>query len=184
MIEDKQIEQVSATLESSDISLSEKRAVLQTILDRDPIGCRIFNTKTYKSRPYKEGDYVKPKIEYVYIPIGVVEYLLDKLFVNWNSENFKYSVEGRSVLATLDLKINCPSVGFKTSRCGAGSEDIKIDDKGYPAANQVPLKFPGAKTSALKNAAQSLGRIFGRGMNRKQDFEVSAKEDPLAKYRD
>ena len=116
--------------------------------------------------------------------ISHVETTLDELFFgHWRTENFKWAVLANEVQASLELVVIHPISGYELKRTGAASVIIMVDkvpdnvfgsDRNRWAlnpdnkkANAMDLAFGKLKTECLKNAALSLGKVFGRDLNRK-----------------
>lgn len=117
------------------------------------------------------------------INISHVEMTLDEMFFGlWETENFKWSVISNEVVGSIDLVVVHPITGIKLKRTGAASiiiqmnkapENLSAQEKSQWAlgvnnkkANALDLGFPKLKAECLKNAAQSLGKLFGRDLNR------------------
>jgi hypothetical protein len=124
-----------------------------------------------------------------YLPISFVEMTLDELFLGqWSTENFKWSAITNEVQGSLDLVVWHPVTSREIRRVGAGSIVITVDsltddakdkmskqDRNLYALNPenkkpnaLDLAFPKLKAECVKNAAQTLGKIFGRDINRKK----------------
>lgn len=116
--------------------------------------------------------------------ISHVETTLDELFFgHWRTENFKWSTIANEVQASLELVVIHPISGYELRRVGAASVIIMVDkvpdnlfgsDRNRWAlnpdnkkANAMDLAFGKLKAECLKNAALSLGKVFGRDLNRK-----------------
>ena len=116
--------------------------------------------------------------------ISHVETTLDELFFgHWRTENFKWAVLANEVQASLELVVIHPISGYELKRTGAASVIIMVDkvpdnvfgsDRNRWAlnpdnkkANAMDLAFGKLKSGCLKNAALSLGKVFGRDLNRK-----------------
>jgi len=116
--------------------------------------------------------------------ISHVETTLDELFFgHWRTENFKWSTIANEVQASLELVVIHPISGYELRRVGAASVIIMVDkvpdnvfgsDRNRWAlnpdnkkANAMDLAFGKLKSECLKNAALSLGKVFGRDLNRK-----------------
>lgn len=128
----------------------------------------------------KLADPIDPKIVkklrgIKYVPIEVIEQRLDTIYNGlWSVENLHYSVEINSVVVSLDLKVFHPVARVWMTRSGIASIPVQVD-AGDKSANPIPKptalqkNMPAAKAIAVKNAAQSLGRHFGRNLNRSWD---------------
>ena len=108
-----------------------------------------------------------------YIPISFVENKLDELFFGlWQTENFKYQVVVNEVIGSLDLIVFHPAAKTWLRRTGAASFPIQLrKGSGVTQVDQKIHKtlvkdFPHLKAECIKNAARSLGKAFGRDLNR------------------
>jgi len=120
------------------------------------------------------------------VVISHIETTLDELFFGqWSTENFRWSAITNEVQGSLELVCVHPLSGAIIRRTGAASivitvdkvpDDIKDDpikrnlwalSSENKKPNALDLAFPNLKSECLKNAAQSLGKIFGRDLNRK-----------------
>jgi hypothetical protein len=115
--------------------------------------------------------------------ISHVETTLDELFFgHWRTENFKWAVLANEVQASLELVVIHPISGYELKRTGAASVIIMVDrvpdgvtgqernqwalNPANKKANAMDLAFGKLKAECLKNAALSLGKVFGRDLNR------------------
>lgn len=122
------------------------------------------------------------------VTISHIEMTLDELFFGqWSTANFTWSAIANEVQGSLTLEVIHPVSGQKITRVGAASVVIMVDkapqgiegqERNQWALNPMNKKpnaldmaFPKLKAECLKNAAQSLGKIFGRDVNRKK-FDV------------
>ncbi len=131
------------------------------------------------------------------ILISHIEMTLDEYcFGLWTTENFRWTMIGNEVVGAVDLKIFHPVAGVWITRQGAAAitimvdavpERLKWDQSDTPEVSEMKKKernawaldmqnkkpsaldmsFPKLKAECLKNAAQSLGALFGRDLNRK-----------------
>lgn len=124
------------------------------------------------------------------VVISHIEMTLDELFFGrWSTVDFKWSAITNEVQGSLELHVVHPITGETIVRTGAASVVITVDkvpdevkdnqqqknrwalDPSNKKSNALDLAFPKLKAECLKNAAQSLGKIFGRDLNRKnRDF--------------
>lgn len=108
-----------------------------------------------------------------YIPISVVETMLTKLFQYWNVEVRREGQLLNSVYVAVRLHYRHPISGRMVYQDGIGAVQIQVD-KGKDASdlksikpNAIMLALPAAKSFAIKDAAEHIGKVFGRDMNRK-----------------
>lgn len=134
------------------------------------------------------------------ILISHIEMSLDELFFGlWSTENFNWTVISNEIVGSIDLVVVNPSNGFLIRRTGAASIQIMVEkmpdsvrdnprektawalDVGNKKQNALDMGFPKLKSECLKNAAQSLGKLFGRDLNRKKSdtYTPLLKKDAL-----
>lgn len=110
------------------------------------------------------------------LPIDFVETSLDELFFGqWQTHTFVWAREFNEVVASMILEVKHPVTGDWIKRVGAGAvvitqdKDASLDSfNSTKKKNALDLSFPKLKAECLKNAALSLGNIFGRNLNRKK----------------
>lgn len=135
------------------------------------------------------------------LPISFVEMTLDELFFGlWQTTDFHWSAIANEVQGSITLVLTHPVTGQQISRIGAASIIITVDsltkeerdamskqERNLHALNPenkkpnaLDLGFPKLKAECLKNAAQSLGKVFGRDINRKKvdSFKPKLKAMP------
>lgn len=109
------------------------------------------------------------------LPISFVEMTLDELFLGqWETSEPTYQQVFNEVVGSLVLTVWHPITNRPIRRVGFASVVI-TQDKDAPMSefnatkkkNALDLSFPKLKSECTKNAAQSLGKIFGRDLNRK-----------------
>lgn len=116
-----------------------------------------------------------------YIPIGIIEDTLRDIFGMFLITVKQVQHLHNSVAVTLTLRLPSPL------NDGPGIEWLETDGLGgYPifdGSYGVQMALPAAKSFAIKDAAETLGKIFGSDINRQLDdpemgFEVKAKVTP------
>jgi hypothetical protein len=119
-----------------------------------------------------------------YISISTIERRLDEIYSGlWQIDNFRWEVVANEIIGSIDLKVYHPKAGWIT-RTGAAAAMI-LTSSGKPATVEHKIKntlvkdFPHLKAECLKNAAKSLGVIFGRNLNRGQEDEFSYLSETL-----
>ena len=110
-----------------------------------------------------------------YVPISVLESALDSLFMGlWKTENMKYSVDLNSIIVSLDVSVFHPIAKIWITRTGIGAVPIEISKETHELSSKALHKnVPAAKSYAFRNAVLSLGRRFGRNLNREFDFNFT-----------
>lgn len=112
-----------------------------------------------------------------YLPIAEVERLLDEFFPGWTTTAFTWQVIANELVGSLELVVHHPTTGAEMRRVGAAAVMIQTRS-GQPQVvenkiiNTLSRDMPHLKAECLKNAAKSLGAIFGRNLNREaEDYE-------------
>lgn len=135
------------------------------------------------------------------LPISFIEMTLDELFLGqWGTEKFHWSALTNEVQGSLELVLTHPITGREIRRVGAASIVITVDSlsdeekaaMGKQARNlyalspenkkpnALDLGFPKLKAECTKNAAQTLGKVFGRDLNRKKADKFQAPLKPMS----
>ena len=114
-----------------------------------------------------------------YIPIEVIEYLLTSIFINWNVEVKEIQVIANAIVVSIRLHYRHPS-GEMRWQDGIGAAPIQTA-KDAPATDFTKVKSdavmkaaPAAESYAIKDAAEKLGKLFGKDLNRKDSFGYDA----------
>jgi len=108
-----------------------------------------------------------------YIPISVVETMLTKVFRHWYVEVLREGQLLNSIFVTVRLHFLHPITKEWEHHDGVGAVAIQVDkgknasDLGAIKSNAIKLALPSAKSYAIKDAAEHIGRAFGRDINRK-----------------
>lgn len=109
------------------------------------------------------------------LPISFVQMTLDELYLGqWETSDATYQQIFNEVVATVVLTVWHPVTGKPQRRTGWASviitqdKDAAVSDFNMTKKkNALDLAFPKLGAEAFKSAAQSLGKIFGRDINRK-----------------
>jgi hypothetical protein len=115
-----------------------------------------------------------------YIPIEVIEYLLTTIFVVWRVEIKDIQVIANSVVVTIRLHYQAPVTGDMRWTDGIGAapmqtaKDAAATDFSQIKSDAVMKAAPAAESYAIKDAAEKLGKLFGKDMNRKDALGYSA----------
>jgi hypothetical protein len=127
-----------------------------------------------------------------YIPIGILETLLQRIFKEFRIEVMREGTMFNSVYVTIRLHYLNPVNGLWSYHDGVGSAQIQTA-KGASAAdlasinnNAVMMALPMAKSYAIKDACDHFGKLFGRDLNRKETmgFGVDKNLDKETEYND
>lgn len=108
-----------------------------------------------------------------YIPIDKVEMMLTKIFQQWRVEIMDSGQLFNSVYVNIRLHYMHPINKEWTFQDGTGAVSVQTDagktaaDLSAIKTNAVMLALPAAKSYATKDAAENIGKVFGRDINRK-----------------
>ena len=117
-----------------------------------------------------------------YIPIEVVEYLLTSIFVHWSVEVKSIQVIANSSVVTIRLHYRHPS-GDMRWQDGIGAcpiqtaKDAPATDFTQVKSDAVMKSVPAAESYAIKDAAEKLGKLFGKDLNRKDAFGYTSLQN-------
>lgn len=122
------------------------------------------------------------------LPISFVQMTLDEIFLGlWESSDPSYQQIFNEVVATVQLTVWHPVTGQPLKRTGWASVVITQDKDALVAEfnmtkkkNALDLAFPKLGAEALKSAAQSLGKVFGRDINRKKVDTFKPQLKPIS----
>lgn len=134
------------------------------------------------------------------LPISFVEMTLDEIYFGlWDTYDYRWSAITNEVQGSIVLECVHPVTGKPIRRTGAASVIITVDsltdeeksgmtkqarnlhalNPENKKPNALDLGFPKLKAECVKNAAQSLGKIFGRDLNRKKKDTFKPKIQPI-----
>jgi hypothetical protein len=118
-----------------------------------------------------------------YIPIGIIETMLTKVFRHWNVEILREGQLLNSIYVTVRVNYLHPITKEWEHQDGVGAVAIQVDkgknasELGAIKSNAIMLALPSAKSFAIKDAAEHIGRAFGRDMNRKDTLAFNTYTD-------
>lgn len=155
-------------------SLSTQLEQAQTLSEEirpQLIACETF-TKGLNSQPPSKS--IKDRQGTKYLPISSIESQLDQMFAGlWKTTNMEWKVVVNEIVVSIELHVFHPIAKVWISRCGVGAAQIRqtknsaIQDINAKIKNGLEMDVPHAKADAIKNAAKSLGKYFGRDLSRK-----------------
>lgn len=137
----------------------------------------------------------EPKAEWVkehpfaknvkYLPISIIEYLLTSIYLKWRVEVRDTKVVANSIVCTVRLHVQDPITMEWDWQDGIGATPIQTE-KGASATDfnkvltdAVMKSAPSAESYAIKDAAEKLGRLFGKDLNRKDWIPFTNLEGKL-----
>lgn len=120
-----------------------------------------------------------------YLPIERVEYLLTAIFLKWRVEVRDTKVIANAVQVTVRLHYLDPITGEWDWTDGVGACPIQTrkganpNDASQVLHDAVVKAAPAAKSYAVKDASECLGRVFGKDLNRKDYIEYKGLDGKL-----
>lgn len=127
---------------------------------------------------------------YRYLPIDKIEFLLTKIFQKWEVEILREGVMFQSVYVAVRLKVLNPVNGQWIINDGIAAVGIQTD-KGQPASNLAAIKtdavmkaLPAAESYAVKDAAEKLGKLFGKDLQRKDTMAFAGAYSDAEKIKE
>jgi len=113
----------------------------------------------------------------MYIPISFIEATLDRVFtpMGWQTRNFRTETILNEVVGSIELWVRDPENKEWICRMGAAAQliqmkkDTDFTDPRNKISNSLEKGYPSLKSKCLSNAADSLGKIFGRDAGRKPE---------------
>jgi len=119
---------------------------------------------------------IHPMTKFKYIPIERVEYLLTRIFGRWKVEVKESGILANSVQVIIRLHYIDPVTGEWDWQDGIGASPLQTNaGAGAIDFNQiknaaVQMAAPAAESYAIKDAAEKMGKIFGKDLNRKDEI--------------
>lgn len=152
----------------ADTEMSLKQNNFMVLLNQPPPDAWLRQHPMAKTKNDKGQD-----VPASYLPINRVEYLLSRLFVRWWVEILSTSVMANSVSVTVRVHVINPVTMQEEWNDGVGACMIQTE-KGAGAMDWnaaksagVMMALPAAKSYAVKDAAESWGKLFGKDLNRR-----------------
>jgi hypothetical protein len=155
-----------AELYEGDLKLKKGQNDLNILLNQPP------KPEWIKKHPLVKG--VK------YIPIERIEYLLTRLFIKWRVEVKTIQIIANSCVVTVRLHYQNIEDNEWSWQDGIGAAPIQTEkDAGAMEWDKVRTDSvmkcaPAAESYAVKDAAEKIGKIFGKDLNRKDEIGYEA----------
>jgi len=114
-----------------------------------------------------------------YLPISFIEMTLDEIFFGlWQTKNFKTEGIANEIVGSIEVWYFHPVAKTWLCRVGAGAVQVqmKSKEKGGDGditnirnkiTNTLTKDYPHLKADCFRNACLSIGKAFGRDLNRK-----------------
>lgn len=159
------------SLYDGDLELKGEQNKLNIILNQPPKKEWIRGHPFATKEVIIEGKKIKVPIEY--IPIEKIEYLLTRLFIKWRVEVKALQTIANSCVVTVRLHYQNIENQEWSWQDGIGAAPIQTEkDAGAMQwdkvrSDAVMKSAPAAESYAVKDAAEKIGKIFGKDLNRK-----------------
>ena len=115
-----------------------------------------------------------------YIPIEIIENTLTQLFQEWNVEVKDVQLILNSIAVTVRVHYKDPLTGQMVFQDGVGAAPAQ-SDKGTTLSigtikpNAIQIGLPMAKSYAIKDAVEHIGKLFGRDIGRKDEMDFAPR---------
>ncbi len=112
-----------------------------------------------------------------YLPISAIEMRLDEYYFGlWELADFNYAIDNQQLHGQLNLRVFHPIAKTWITRVGVAALPL-VNNEEQGTTDSLTTNLPHLKTECLKNATKSLGKAFGRDLNR----DAWAKYQPMLK---
>ena len=141
-----------------DVAMQQKQNDLQILLNQEP------HKQWIKQHPFVKN--------LKYIPIERIEWLLTRIFINWRVEIKGTQIIANSIAVTVKLHYQDVLTSEWNWTEGVGAAPIQTDkdaaatDFTKVKTSAVQIALPAAESYAIKDAAEKIGKIFGKDLNR------------------
>ena len=141
------------------LALREQDNALNVLLNEPPSDTWIAE------HPYAKG--VR------FIPIARLEWLMTRVFIKWHIEVREVSLIANSIGVTVRVHYLNPTNGEWQWMDGVGAVAMQVDkeagatDFSRIKSNAVQIGLPAAKSYAFKDAVETIGKLFGKDLNRR-----------------
>ena len=149
-------------LYSGDLDLKRDQNDINVLLNQPPAPGWV------KEHPFAKG--VR------YIPIERIEYLLTRLFLQWRVEVKTIQIIANSCVVCVRLHYQNIQDDSWNWQDGIGAAPIQVDkgsgamDWNKTKSDAVMKSAPAAESYAIKDAAEKIGKLFGKDLNRKDEI--------------
>lgn len=122
-----------------------------------------------------------------YIPIEKIEFLLTKLFIQWRVEIKQVQIIANSCTVTVRLHYQNIIGNDWSWQDGIGASPIQTEagagamDWDKTKNDAVMKAAPAAESYAIKDAAEKIGKIFGKDINRKDEMGYNSLLNKIEK---
>ena len=141
-----------------EVALKKEQNALAVLLNHEP------KTDWVKKHPIVKN--------LKYIPIERIEWLLTRIFIKWWVEIKTVQTIANSIVITVRLHYKDVITDEWNYQEGVGASPIQTDkdagatDFSRVKTSAVQIAAPAAESYAIKDAAEKIGKIFGKDLNR------------------
>lgn len=161
---------ISELYNSENQMVLSKQNDLNILLNQEP------KSTWVKPHPIAKKKVDGKQVPVEYLPIGRVEWLLTNLFVKWRVELIREGLIANSAYCTIRLHYLDPVTNEWDYQDGIGACPLQTDadasatDWTRIKTDAVMKALPAAKSYAIKDAAEHLGKLFGKDLNRADEI--------------
>jgi hypothetical protein len=163
-----------AELFADNLEQAFKHEQLNLLLNQEP------KKEWVKEHPYIKG--------YKYLPIDKVEFMLRKIFKEFNIEVLREGQSFNGVYVVVRVHYKDPTTGIMRYHDGIGALELQLraqtkeeKDAGIKVIfaveninkGAISMAYPAAKTVAIKDACDHFGKLFGCDLNRKDTMNFT-----------
>lgn len=172
----------------TDLYKDEQLAILDTSAKFQVLVNQPPKKEWIKDHPIaKQKDANGKEVPCQYIPVERIEWLLANIVVRYRKEVRDVKQIANSVVVTVRLHYFDHIHNEWTFHDGVGAAPLQTQSgKGaiswdFIKSNAVQIGAPAAESYALKDAAEQIGKLFGKDLNRKEVISYDALVDKYAK---
>jgi len=151
-----------------DLQLAFKNDQLNLLLNQPPHASWLKQHPMAKAK--NDQGQIVPAL---YLPIDKIENMLSVIFGEWRVEIKSVQVAFQSMVVIVRLHLRNPLNGEWFYQDGVGASPVQTDagksaaDLGAIKSSGVQMAAPSAESYAIKDAAEKLGTLFGKDLNRR-----------------
>ena len=156
----------------------QKDSLIQVLLNQEPPKAWLKEHPIARKEIMVNG--VKQKVPLLYIPIERIEWLLTNIFVRFEVKVKWTKLIANSVEVCVKLKVYDHVMSRWIKHDGVGAAPLQTDSGAGAVefdkikSNAVQIALPAAESYAIKDAAEKLGKIFGKDLNRATEISYDS----------
>jgi len=160
--------------DESTLEQSMKQNSLNLLLNQPPNPKWLKANQKLTRKVIRDNQEVSVPI--VYIPIERIEYLLTRIFLRWWVTIKEIKQVQNSMVCVVTLHYQNPITNVIEVMDGVGAMPIQTaagkgaNELQFITTQAIQLAAPAAESYAVKDAAEKLGKLFGKDMNRADEL--------------